>query len=162
MALCSRNFSPGRLPVAARLGHQLMEGRWLHDQNYLDDYARYWLREPGTGRQSCTNTAVGWRTRLYQRYLVTGDRAVCHFAARLIWPRDYRQWEQERLTTNGLFWQYDVRDAMEESISGSRTNKNLRPSINSYMFGNARAIAAIARLAGNEKWPANLTPRPRS
>jgi hypothetical protein len=50
-----------------------------------------------------------------------------------------------------LFWQYDVRDAMEESISGSRTNKNLRPSINSYMFGNARAIAAFARLAGDRR-----------
>ena len=40
---------------------------------------------------------------------------------------------------------------MEESISGSRTNKNLRPTINSYMFANARAIADIARLAGNKK-----------
>jgi hypothetical protein len=39
---------------------------------------------------------------------------------------------------------------MEESISGSRTQKHLRPTINSYMFGNARAIAAIARLAGKE------------
>jgi hypothetical protein len=38
---------------------------------------------------------------------------------------------------------------MEESISGSRTNKNLRPTINSYMFANARAIARIAELAGN-------------
>jgi hypothetical protein len=37
---------------------------------------------------------------------------------------------------------------MEESISGSRTNKNLRPTINSYMFGNAKAIASLARLAG--------------
>lgn len=36
---------------------------------------------------------------------------------------------------------------MEESISGSRTKKNIRPTINSYMFGNAQAIAAIARLA---------------
>jgi hypothetical protein len=39
---------------------------------------------------------------------------------------------------------------MEESISGSRTRKNLRPPLNSYMFGNATAIAAIARLAGRE------------
>jgi hypothetical protein len=40
---------------------------------------------------------------------------------------------------------------MEESISGSRTNKNVRPTINSYMFANARAIADIARLAGKDK-----------
>ncbi len=69
----------------------------------------------------------------------------------LIWFAIIISAEQERLSTNGMFWQFDVRDAMEESISGSRTNKNLRPTINSYMFGNARAIASIARLAGNEK-----------
>src|SRR5262249_36281677 len=51
---------------------------------------------------------------------------------------------------SGLFWQFDVRDAMEESISGSRTKKNVRPTINSYMFGNAQAIAAIARLASRD------------
>jgi hypothetical protein len=37
---------------------------------------------------------------------------------------------------------------MEESISGSRTAKNIRPTINSYMAANARAIAQIAELAG--------------
>src|SRR5262249_39834395 len=30
----------------------------------------------------------------------------------------------------------------------SRTNKNMRPTINTYMFANAKAIAAIARMAG--------------
>jgi hypothetical protein len=44
---------------------------------------------------------------------------------------------------------------MEESISGSRTKKNIRPTINSYMFGNARAIAAIARLAGRDELAAS-------
>jgi hypothetical protein len=44
-----------------------------------------------------------------------------------------------------------VRDGMEESISGSRTVKNMRPTINSYMFGNAKAIAAIAGLAGKKR-----------
>ena len=69
----------------------------------------------------------------------------------MIWSRDYRQWENEKPLTNGMFWQFDVRDAMEESISGSRTKKNIRPTINSYMFANAQAIAEIARLAGNKK-----------
>jgi hypothetical protein len=64
--------------------------------------------------------------------------------------KDFAGWEQDRLLTNGLFWQFDVRDGMEESISGSRINKNLRPTINSYMFANARAIAKIAELAGDK------------
>ena len=41
---------------------------------------------------------------------------------------------------SGLFWQYDVRDAMEETISGGRKEKNPRPSINGYMYGNAVAL----------------------
>lgn len=36
---------------------------------------------------------------------------------------------------------------MEESINGSRKNKNPRPSINSYLYGNAVAIAEVAALA---------------
>jgi hypothetical protein len=39
---------------------------------------------------------------------------------------------------------------MEESISGGRRAKNIRPTINSYMIGNANAISNIARLAGRE------------
>jgi hypothetical protein len=36
----------------------------------------------------------------------------------------------EKRSPNGLFWQYDVRDAMEETISGGRKEKNPRPVIN--------------------------------
>jgi len=136
-------------PVSSALGHQLAEGRWLHDQKYLDDYVRYWLRDQTT-RQLLHKYSSWLADALYQRYLVTRDEK---FLVPLLdaLTRDYFQWEQEHLATNGLFWQYDVRDAMEESISGSRTNKNLRPTINSYMYGNARALAKIARLAGNPK-----------
>jgi hypothetical protein len=136
-------------PISSALGHQIAEGRWLHDQNYLDDYVRYWLRDTNS-RQQLHKYSSWLEAALWQRYLVTGDKK---FPAALLndLVADYRQWETERLSTNGLFWQYDVRDAMEESISGSRTNKNLRPSINSYMLGNATALAKIAKLAGNRK-----------
>ncbi|HTY89189.1 MAG TPA: glycosyl hydrolase family 65 protein [Candidatus Acidoferrum sp.] len=136
------------LPVSSALGHQIREARWLHDQKYLDDDARYWLRSP-FNRQQLHKYSNWLQDALYQRYLVTDDK---DFLVSLLGDltRDYAEWEQERLATNGLFWQYDVRDAMEESISGSRTNQHFRPSINSYMFGNARALAAIARLAGNK------------
>lgn len=136
-------------PISSALGHHLAEGRWLHDQNYLDDYVRYWLRD-AANRQQLHKYSSWLDAALWQRYLVTGDKKF--LTARLgDLIRDYRQWEAEHLTAGGLFWQYDVRDAMEESISGSRTNKNLRPTINSYMYGNAKAIADIARLAGNKK-----------
>ena len=136
-------------PVSSALGHQIAEGRWLHDQNFLDDYILYWLRDENS-RAQLHKYSQWLDAALWQRYLVTLDKK---FLVALLpnLTRDYRQWENERQTANGLFWQYDVRDAMEESISGSRTNKNLRPTINSYMFGNAQAIAKIARLAGNKK-----------
>ncbi len=136
-------------PISSALGHQIAEGRWLQDQNYLDDYVRYWLRD-ADNRQQMHKYSSWLDDALWQRYLVTGDRRfITSLLGDLV--NDYYQWEQEHLTANGLFWQYDVRDAMEESISGSRTNKNLRPTINSYMYGNAVALGQIARLAGNQK-----------
>jgi hypothetical protein len=135
-------------PISSALGHQIAEGRWLRDQEYIDDYVRHWFAGE-TNRQQLHRYS-GWvEYALWQRYLATGDK---DFIVPLLddMVSNYHQWEQEHLITNGLFWQYDVRDAMEESISGSRVNKNLRPTINSYMYGNAVAIANIARLGGKD------------
>lgn len=50
----------------------------------------------------------------------------------------------------GLFWQIDDRDGMEVSIGGKdHRGQGIRPTINSYQFGDAMAIAAIAERAGN-------------
>jgi hypothetical protein len=123
-----------------------MEGRWLHEQNFIDDYVRYWFHDDNHRQQ--LHRYSGWvADALYQRYLVINDKKFVTSQLGSL-TQDYQQWEQERQATTGLFWQFDVRDAMEESISGSRTEKNLRPTINSYMFGTAHAIALIARLAG--------------
>jgi hypothetical protein len=133
--------------ISCAVGHHLAEGRWLRDDRYLNDYTRFWLRGNHGKPQPHFHKYSSWlAAAVYERCLVNGDRK---FASRLLkdLTADYRTWEQERRLTNGLFWQYDVRDGMEESISGSRLAKNIRPTINSYMFANARAIAAIARLA---------------
>jgi hypothetical protein len=129
----------------------LAEGRWLRDDRYLNDYTLFWLHgDGGKPAKSFHHFSSWFSAAAYDRYLVNGDT---NFITRLLddLVADYRVWENERQLTNGLFWQYDVKDGMEESISGSRTNKNIRPTINSYMFANARALAAIARLAGNPK-----------
>jgi len=137
--------------ISCAAGHHVAEGRWLRDPKYLDDYIRFWLRGNGGKPQPHLHKFSSWlAAAVYDRYLVTGDRL---FVSGLLpdLAADYRVWEEERRLTNGLFWQFDVQDGMEESISGSRAEKNLRPTINSYMFGNARAIAAIAALAGQTK-----------
>lgn len=136
-------------PISSAVGHHAMEARWLRDPEYVEDDARYWLRGgPNGALNPKLHSYSEWLAdALYQAYLVNGDRAfLTGELDDLI--RDYAQWDKEKLLPSGLYWQYDVRDAMEESISGSRKLKNVRPPLNAYMYGNARAIAAIARLAG--------------
>lgn len=134
--------------ISCAAGHHLAEGRWLRDDRYLDDYTRFWLRGHRGKPQPHFHKYSSWfAAALWERFLVNGDRRfIVNLLPDLV--ADYRTWEADRQLPDGLFWQYDVRDGMEESISGSRTNRNIRPTINSYMFGNARAIAALARLAG--------------
>ena len=135
-------------PISSAVGHHVMDGRWLRDPRFVDDDARYWLRggPEGALHPKYHNYSSWLPHALYARYLVNLDAPfVTSVLSDLL--RDYAQWDQDRLTPGGLYWQFDVRDAMEESISGSRTKKNLRPPLNSYQFGNATAIAAVARLA---------------
>jgi hypothetical protein len=137
--------------ISCAAGFHIAEARWLHDQKIADEYIRFWFRGDNGKPEPHFHKYSSWiESADYDRYLVTGDKK---FLTSLLndFVADYRAWENEKLTTNGLFWQFDVRDGMEESISGSRTNKNLRPTINTYMFANARAIAQIARLAGDKK-----------
>jgi hypothetical protein len=143
-------------PVSSALGHHLMEGRWLRDQSYHDDYVLYWLRGAGGKPQPTLHKYSSWlQHALYERWLVTQDTpALTGLLDDLV--ADFRQWETEKKLPSGLFWQFDVRDAMEESISGSRTKKNVRPPLNSYMFGNARALGAVARLAGRPELAAGF------
>jgi hypothetical protein len=136
--------------ISCALGLHIAEGRWLHDSRYLDAYVDFWLHSgEGGGLQAHLHQFSGWlSSALYDRWLADGNRSklLAQFAAL---RANYAAWEKERLTPSGLFWQRDVSDGMESSISGGRKVKNLRPTINSYMYANARALAAIAGMAGD-------------
>jgi len=130
--------------ISCPAGHHFREGRWLRDPKYLDDYAVFWFRKGGAPRRYSFWAADA----LYHRALATGDfaRAV-DLLPDLI--ANYEAWEKSRLEPDGLFWQIDDRDGMECSIGGSgHRGQGKRATINSYMYGDARAIAAIADLAG--------------
>ena len=136
--------------ISCALGHHIYEGRWLRDNRYIDAYARFWYTGHEGDSQPHLHKYSNWSTwALYQRYLVNQDKT---FLLTLLdaFVRDYQTWVDERGLDNGLFWQYDTRDGMEESISGARREKNSRPPLNSYMAANALAIARIARMAGQE------------
>ncbi len=124
--------------ISCAAGHHFYEGRWLADPKYLDDYSVFWLRKGGEPRRYSFWAA----NALWARYEVTGDsRLIIELLPDLI--ANYRAWEAGHQDTNGLFWQTDDRDGMEVSIGGS----GYRPTINSYMYGDAMAIAKIAHLA---------------
>ena len=135
-------------PVSSALGHQLMEGRWLRDGSYLDDTIDHWLDPRQADRLHKYSQWLPYA--VWQRMLVTGDAdfATGRLDALIA---DQRRWEAERRRPDGLYWQYDVRDAMEESISGGRHEKNVRPPLNSYMAGSGRALAELARRAGRDQ-----------
>jgi len=136
--------------ISCALGHHIYEGRWLGNPAYIDQYASFWYRGNNGGLQPHFHRYSNWATyALYQRYLVNNNR---QFLLDLLdaFIADYKAWEKERLDARGLFWQYDVWDGMEESISGSRTVKNARPPLNSYMYANALAISKVAQMAGRE------------
>ena len=120
-------------------GQHFYEGRWLHDPIYMQNYAAFWLKKGGQLRKYSFWIA----NALWNNYLVTGDaRFVTHLLPQLV--ANYRAWEKERQGPDGLFWQIDDLDGMEMSAGGS----GFRPTINSYMYGDARAIYHIAILAG--------------
>jgi len=136
--------------ISCALGHHIYEGTWLRDNRYIDEYARFWYTGHHGDLQPDLHRYSNWGTwALYRRYLVNQDRT---FILGLLdaFIRDYEAWTNERGLENGLYWQYDVRDGMEESISGSRRDKNARPPLNNYMYGNALAISKVAELAGRK------------
>jgi hypothetical protein len=136
--------------LSSALGHQVNEGRWLHDQKYIKDYINFWLFVDPKQKKPHLHAFSSWiDDAVYNFYLVNLDKPFITNAIPAL-NTDYRQWEAEKQLPNKMFWQFDVRDAMEESISGSRKDKNIRPTINSYMYGNANALAKMAAITGND------------
>jgi hypothetical protein len=136
--------------ISSALGHHLNEGRWLHDPQYIDQYTKFWLMAKQPQVNTKLHSFSSWLPdAVYELYKVNNNQAFVQETLPLL-NADYRQWEKERMLQSGMFWQYDVKDAMEESISGGRKEKNVRPTINSYMYGNAKALAAMAKLTKND------------
>lgn len=135
-----KDGSFGALPDAAPF--HLGEARWLHDRSIAEDDARYWFRPDVDIRKYSDAMATAVRDVA----LANGDKQLAiSLLPEMI--RVYHDWEKTQQDTNGLFWSIDTRDAMEKSISGD----GYRPTLNSYMVSDARAIAATARLAGDQQ-----------
>lgn len=126
-------------------GHHIAEARWLkEDRELVKEYIHFWLR--GEGIEKSTSYSTWLADAVYRYALASDDRELAvDVLPELI--RFYERTEEEHMTRYGLFWSHDGWDAMELAISGS----GLRPTMNSYMYGNARAIEKIAAWAGDEE-----------
>ncbi len=133
-------------------GFHLGEGRWLRDRRYADDYIDFMYRR-GNDRHFTDYMADS----VYGRFLVDGDRAAAtrHLAAM---RRLYAAWDDRFDASKGLYWIEPLLDATEYTISsidasggkdGFRGGDAFRPSINAYMFANARAIGRLSALSGD-------------
>ncbi|MCH7226743.1 MGH1-like glycoside hydrolase domain-containing protein [Haloferula sp. A504] len=139
----SRKHNTINCPAA----HHFYEGRWLRNPEYLDDYAVFWLRKGGKPRQYSFWIADAY----HARHLATPNRELLvDLLPDLV--ENYEAWEAgwdwgaHRIGRheNGMFYTIDDRDGGEMSIGGH----GYRPTLNSFMYGDARAIAAISRMAG--------------
>ncbi|MCW3093758.1 MAG: glycoside hydrolase family 37 [Ferruginibacter sp.] len=147
--LIDRSYADKYNLIACAFGHHINEGRWLHNQQYLDEYIKVWYRGNDGKPLKKFHGFSSWAPdAIYNRYLVNKDK---NYLVSLLpdMEADYTVWEQEKKLKTGLFWQTDVKDGMEETISGGRREKNARPTINSYMYANATALSKVAALKGD-------------
>jgi hypothetical protein len=128
----------GVLPDAAPF--HLGEARWLRNPQIAEDYAKFWISPGAQPREYSFPLADSVRNVA----LAVGDPKLgTDMLPGLI--ENYKQWEASNLDPSvGMFWSIDTRDAMEKSISGD----GYRPTLNSYMFADAEAIAEFASHAG--------------
>ncbi|RZK40997.1 MAG: glycoside hydrolase [Pedobacter sp.] len=136
--------------ISCALGHHIYEGRWLKNTSYLREYINFWFNyaDKGESKPRFHQFSSWVDDAIYQNHLVKPDLAYLKDILPAL-DADYEKWEKERKLKSGLFWQHDVKDGMEESVSGSRRDENRRPTINSYMYANAKALSDIALLLDN-------------
>ncbi|KAN0064181.1 hypothetical protein ACQY0O_003348 [Thecaphora frezii] len=134
-------------------GHHVGEARWLRDPRYAEEYLTFMFTG---GNDRHFSDAIA--DTAYRKFLVDGDGEwlLKHLDAMV---KLFNQWQDHWDGTKGLYYIDPLSDATEYTIasidaSGGRDGftggEAFRPSINSYMYAGARAIARISQMAGNE------------
>lgn len=139
--------------ISCSVSQHMYDMRWMRDQSYVKDYARYWFNTPGAQPRSYSTWLADAIWQLYKvnydRKLVLGlkDDLVANFAG----------WEKEHwIEKEGLFAWSGMHDGMETNINSRQTPQwfegasGYRPTLNSYMWADAKAISSIAALAGDK------------
>jgi hypothetical protein len=135
-------------------GFHILEGRWLADSRYVDEYVDF-MYQGGNDRHFSEAIADA----AYEHFLVHGRRAAALKNLEAM-KRIYRQWDDHYDRAKELYFIEPLLDATEYTISsidaaggkeGFRGGDAFRPSINSFMFANARAISRLSTLSGDSR-----------
>lgn len=142
----------------------ILEGRWLRNPGYVNSLVDHLYGGGGNDRhfsESIAAATLSW-------VQVTGDPAPAlrHLDTM---QHIYNLWDDHFDAERNLYWVEPLLDATEYTISsidasgagftdapnphddGFTGGYAFRPSINAYQFGNANAIATLARLAGQRE-----------
>ncbi len=133
--------------------HHIYEGRWLKDNRYMDGYINNLYQDGGNNRSYSESIADA----AYARYLVNADP---DFIMRQLdsMKLKYEQWYDHYDSGKNLYYIPAMPDATEYTIAsidasggtgGFEDGEAFRPTINSYMYGNALAISHIASMKGD-------------
>jgi hypothetical protein len=131
----------------------LNEARWLRDRRFAADYIDHMFA--GGNDRHFSDSFADW---VWRRYLVDGDRAEAlrHLT---VMRHLYGQWNDKLDIAKGLYWIEPLLDATEYTIAsidasggkdGFADGNAFRPSINAYMFANARALSRLTALSGDD------------
>ncbi|MCF0244228.1 MAG: six-hairpin glycosidase [Bacteroidaceae bacterium] len=144
--LVPRSYADRYNLIACAIGHHINECRWLRDKTYLNQILNTWYFGNDGKAMTKMSKFSSWNPfAVYNAYKVNGDTAMITKLLPAL-EEEYARWKSTNRLDNGLYWQGDVQDGMEESISGGRKKKYARPTINSYMTANAFAIADMKAL----------------
>ena len=132
--------------------HHIYEGRWLKDSRYMDGYIDY-LYHGGNDRRYSESISDA----AYARYLVNAD---ANFIIKQLdsMKNVYDRWYDHFDTARNLYYIAAMPDATEYTVAsidasggkdGFDDGEAFRPTINSYMYGNAMALANISKMKGD-------------
>ena len=148
--LVNRSYADKYNLIACAIGHHIYESRWLRNPEYLNQIIHTWYRGNEGGPMAKMTKFSSWNAdAVLGRYMVDGNKEFLLDMVKDL-EAEYARWEKTNRLPNGLYWQGDVQDGMEESISGGRRKQYARPTINSYMYGNAKALSLIGIMTGDE------------
>ena len=149
--LVPRSYADRYNLIACAIGHHVMETRWLRDTTYMHQILRTWYYGNDGQAMQRMNKFSSWNPHaIYEAFKVQGDTTFL-LSLRPRMEEEYARWKSTNRLANGLYWQGDVQDGMEESISGGRKKQYARPTINSYMAANAKALEKISLLENRQQ-----------